>query len=250
MEDFDFLKDQLGGERKKAMEIGCGRTAKLTKSLLAGLYEEVLALDVSDEAVERAREALKDAKNVEVALKDACEELNRRDFDAVFLLSALHFAEKPQLVLREAVKALKPGGVLVILTGDLTFEHSVKEFCLKNFSMEMEEHWSGRVEGDFDKFCHPKRASKHFEGLKLVKCFEAEKESEVSLLDLPEIVSEFQICRLFSAKWGENDLQELMRELQSEILTKLNHSREDLYFEDIKINLMRTYYVEIHQKKT
>jgi ArsR family transcriptional regulator len=103
----------LVDERWTVGDLGCG-TGQVA-SALAPFVTRVIAVDRSGEMLQAARRRLRDLPAVEVrrgeleALPIADDEL-----DAATLLLVLHHLPDPAAALREAHRALKPGGRLVI----------------------------------------------------------------------------------------------------------------------------------------
>lgn len=103
----------LGGV---CVEVGCG--AGRHTHALAQSFERVVALDVSDDMIELARQAcpstveFKQVDGVEVPLPDA-------SVDAVFTAHVLQHLDKPEHVvayLRDMYRVLRPGGTAMIHT--------------------------------------------------------------------------------------------------------------------------------------
>jgi SAM-dependent methyltransferase len=96
------------------LEIGCG-VGRMTR-MLARIFAQVTALDISDEMVARARENTADLPNVSVLLGDGAT-LRPLASDAYdFVFSFIVFQHIPSLEIiasycREAHRVLKPGGL-------------------------------------------------------------------------------------------------------------------------------------------
>jgi len=101
----------LGGT---CVEIGCG-AGRMTRAL-AGTFDRVLALDVSDEMIARTREMSPD--NVDVRRVDGpAIPLGDGDADAVFSAHVLQHLESHEILrsyLAEARRALRDGGTMMI----------------------------------------------------------------------------------------------------------------------------------------
>jgi SAM-dependent methyltransferase len=102
------------GRGVPVLEIGCG-TGQLTRSLLArGL--RVTAVEPGDQLIERARDQLQDAGDVQFVnarLEDAS--LPSAHYRAVFSASALHWVD-PDVSWRKAADALVDGGTLGLVS--------------------------------------------------------------------------------------------------------------------------------------
>ena len=114
-EDFEahwrHYAPDLGGT---CVEIGCG-AGRITQAL-AGRFERVVALDVSDEMIARAREAC--SEKVELRRVDGPEiPLRDGEADAVFSAHVLQHLETREAVrayLAEAYRVLRPGATIMV----------------------------------------------------------------------------------------------------------------------------------------
>jgi len=94
-------------------DLGCGTGE--TSAALAPFLARTIAVDRSGEMLQTARRRLRDAPNVDIhrgeleALPIADAEL-----DAAVMMLVLHHVPDPGAALREAARALKPGGRLVV----------------------------------------------------------------------------------------------------------------------------------------
>jgi SAM-dependent methyltransferase len=100
-----------GGER--VLEIGCG-IGRMTAAL-ARRFREVEGIDVSEEMVRRATEALAETPNVRVSVANGTDlaTFGDRSFDFVFsylVLQHIPDREITKRYLREAGRVLRPGG--------------------------------------------------------------------------------------------------------------------------------------------
>ena len=85
--------------------------------LLAPWAAHITCIDLSEKVVEAARKRLQTFSNVDVEPGDMHKlPVADASFDTVLLMHALTYTKKPQQVLREAARALKPGGTLLALT--------------------------------------------------------------------------------------------------------------------------------------
>ena len=96
------------------LELGCG--AGFYTRALAVNFSQVLATDLSDEMLARAKNELKDLKNVTLEKAD-CEQTGFPDgrFGCVFMANLVHVLENPLLVLRESHRILKDKGLIIIV---------------------------------------------------------------------------------------------------------------------------------------
>jgi ArsR family transcriptional regulator len=94
-------------------DLGCG-TGQVAAAL-APFVTRVIAVDRSGEMLQAARRRLRDHANVEVRRGELeSPPIADRELDAATLMLVLHHLSDPAEALREAARALRPGGRLVI----------------------------------------------------------------------------------------------------------------------------------------
>jgi ArsR family transcriptional regulator len=123
---WDGLRTELFGGRTELLpllalveptwtvgDLGCG-TGHLTQAL-APFVARVVAVDGSAAMLRSARSRVGDLANVDLR-RGELEQLpvENSELDAAFLLLVLPYAAEPVRVIAEAVRALKPGGRLVV----------------------------------------------------------------------------------------------------------------------------------------
>jgi ubiquinone/menaquinone biosynthesis C-methylase UbiE/DNA-binding transcriptional ArsR family regulator len=97
------------------LDLACGDG--VLSEMLATHARSITAVDVSPTLVAAARGRLKDFSNVRLLEADMhALPLGAKSFDLVFLMHALAYTKKPQAVLAEAARVLRPGGRLVVAT--------------------------------------------------------------------------------------------------------------------------------------
>jgi ArsR family transcriptional regulator len=101
-------------ESWKVADLGCGTGA--VSQALAPFVEEVIAVDESNAMLSAARKRLHGVENVDIR-NGRLEALPLADgeVDVALLFLVLHYAAEPARVIAEAVRALEPGGRLLIL---------------------------------------------------------------------------------------------------------------------------------------
>ena len=102
------------GPFARALEIGCGEG--LLTERLAPLAGEMLAVDISDLAVTRARERFATLHNVRVERMDMLVDKFHETFDLVAASEVLYYLERDQLpeAARKVKGLVKPGGALLL----------------------------------------------------------------------------------------------------------------------------------------
>lgn len=108
-----FLLKHVPARCQEALEIGCG-TGEFSR-LLAARARYVLALDLSPQMIEAARERSSEFANIDFKLADVIEwDFPAEQFDCIATIATLHHLPL-DLMLQKMKSALKPGGVLLIL---------------------------------------------------------------------------------------------------------------------------------------
>jgi 2-polyprenyl-3-methyl-5-hydroxy-6-metoxy-1,4-benzoquinol methylase len=96
------------------LDIACGDG--VLAELMAGQARSVTGVDISPTLIAAARERLKGEARVTLVEADMHQlPLEPARFDHVFLMHALAYTRRPQDVLREAARMLRPGGRLVVV---------------------------------------------------------------------------------------------------------------------------------------
>lgn len=110
------LLDLQGGQRvSRLLDVGTGTGRML--DVFAGLADQALGIDVSRDmlAVARGNLAHKGLKNCQVRQGDMYDlQVADSSQDLVLFHQVLHFADDPQKALKEAARALRKGGQLLI----------------------------------------------------------------------------------------------------------------------------------------
>ena len=99
--------------RSTVGDLGCG-TGQVA-SALSPFVARVIAVDRSGEMLQAARRRLRDSANVDIRRGDLeALPIDDAELDAATLMLVLHHVPGPAEALREAARALRPGGRLVI----------------------------------------------------------------------------------------------------------------------------------------
>lgn len=105
----EWLTPTRGDER--ALDAGCGAGALALA--LAPLVAEVVGVDVDEERLAAARELA--PPNVSFVAGDAAAlPFERASFDVVGCLKVLHHARRPELVVAELARVVRPGGRILL----------------------------------------------------------------------------------------------------------------------------------------
>ncbi|MGH3085829.1 MAG: class I SAM-dependent DNA methyltransferase [Rubrobacteraceae bacterium] len=104
----------LEGERfRRALEAGC--SIGVFTRMLAPLCDALVAVDVSERAVESAKSRLEDHQNVVVERRTLPEEMPEGRFDLILASEVLYYLTEPEMLetLGLFEDALSPGGTLI-----------------------------------------------------------------------------------------------------------------------------------------
>ena len=108
--------ERHGLRPKNSLDLGCG-TGVMIPFYLAAQAGKIVAVDVSEKMVERAREKFGSEPSVELRASDALLLDEGERFDAVVIYNAYpHFFEKQALV-EKVYRLVKPGGRFVVAHG-------------------------------------------------------------------------------------------------------------------------------------
>ncbi len=115
-----FLERLDPNVQRRIVDLGCG-TGAITRLVLAkvhslGLKAQILALDPSPPALEKARQSV--ASTMVKFLSGSAENVSQlvSSADALFFCNAIHLIEDKHTVFKEIGKALNPGGVVAFNT--------------------------------------------------------------------------------------------------------------------------------------
>lgn len=108
-----FLLQQLPNKGRVVLDIGCG-TGEFSR-LLARRFQKVIAIDLSPNALEIARQRSKSYPNIDYRVANILEwKIPTEKFDAIVSIATLHHVSEEKL-LPKLTLGLKPGGKLVVL---------------------------------------------------------------------------------------------------------------------------------------
>ena len=129
LRDFSYIIELLSLKEDKVttlLDLGCG--TGWTSIMLAKLDLAVTAVDISDNMIAIARENAKKEKSlfkgkVEFNVCDI-EKINfKNQFDRVLIYDGLHHCPNEQKVLRNAYRALRPGGVMLVVEPNIGHQY-------------------------------------------------------------------------------------------------------------------------------
>ena len=98
---------------KRILEIGVG-TGRIAKQVLDIGCKEFVGIDISPKTINKAKENLKNYRNIELIVQNALTFVRQSNFDIIYsVLTFLHIEDK-ELVLKNIFTSLKSGGHLVL----------------------------------------------------------------------------------------------------------------------------------------
>jgi SAM-dependent methyltransferase len=98
---------------KKVLDAGCGMGRNSYFALRYGAAS-VTAFDLDPRSLAAARRTLKDFPNASVSLQSIYDLSYKDEFDLAFSIGVIHHLERPQEALHNLVRALRPGGTLLV----------------------------------------------------------------------------------------------------------------------------------------
>jgi 2-polyprenyl-3-methyl-5-hydroxy-6-metoxy-1,4-benzoquinol methylase len=118
-EAIESLLDVAGAEAStaRAIDVGCGEGWMVQR--LAGRYDEVVGVEISDLALERARERCADAENVRFQRWDVLRDAPPAQFDLAVAMGVVEMFNRPRPLRglrRGLIGLLGPGGHLLVTT--------------------------------------------------------------------------------------------------------------------------------------
>jgi len=131
MDEYDvyWRVSEMLNKQDFVLDIGCGN-GNLVNYLARRLGREVVGLDISDEGFARALGAAKRDRLLHLVrcVRADAEAVPFSDaaFDAVLLVHTLHHLARPEAILRETWRVLKPRGKLII--GELVVEEGQQRY--------------------------------------------------------------------------------------------------------------------------
>jgi ubiquinone/menaquinone biosynthesis C-methylase UbiE len=131
-----YLLKQIPSHCENVLEIGCGTGA--FSRLLAKRADRIVAIDLSPNMIEVAREQSRNYPNIYYSVADALEmELTPEQYDCIVSIATLHHMPIEKIVLRMK-QSLKVKGTLLVLDlfqreGFLDFIRDVPAYAVKVF---------------------------------------------------------------------------------------------------------------------
>ncbi|MDO8264963.1 MAG: class I SAM-dependent methyltransferase [Candidatus Parcubacteria bacterium] len=98
---------------KKVLDAGCGMGRNAFWALKYGA-RELIAFDFDKRSVEAAKKNLAGYPNAKVEFKNISEISWQNEFDITFSIGVIHHLKNPGLAIKNMIRALKPGGLILI----------------------------------------------------------------------------------------------------------------------------------------
>lgn len=100
-------------ENKKVLDAGCGMARNSYWALRYGT-KELVAFDCDQQSVEAAKRNLAHFNNAKILFKSVYDIDWQDKFDVAFCIGVIHHLENPDLAIRNLIRAVKPGGLVLI----------------------------------------------------------------------------------------------------------------------------------------
>jgi len=100
---------------RRVLDLGCG-SCELVRYLAHSYHQQVTGVDISSDGFPKKRR-LRDGVRIRCIRKDAArlEFIRDESFDTVVMMWALHEMDRPESILLEARRVLRPGGEVLIV---------------------------------------------------------------------------------------------------------------------------------------
>lgn len=130
-DEYATLQDQIAKSvlkkvtlqgNEKVLDVGCGSGRNVARFAQQVPDGEVVGIDASQEMVTFAQDEYKELENVSFIHLSATDLAYENEFDVVGSFFCLHWIETHEDVLRAMIRALKPGGTLILVI-------TLKRYC-------------------------------------------------------------------------------------------------------------------------
>lgn len=114
-QSYDLHKEWFGDlTNKKVLDLGCFSGNNLS-FYLAENSKEYIGLDLSDMAIAKLNEKLKDIPSAKAIAADFLSETDfpDKDFDVIYAYGVLHHFQNPDVLIKKLNDKLAPGGIIV-----------------------------------------------------------------------------------------------------------------------------------------
>jgi ubiquinone/menaquinone biosynthesis C-methylase UbiE len=127
--------DQYEPNAKTILDIGCGNGISAINFALRGYRVAAVEPDPSNTVGAGAIRKLKEIYGLNniIVYESLAEEINFKDssFDIVYIRQAMHHANDLNKFIKESVRVLKPGGLLLTIRDHVVFDQKDKEWFLE-----------------------------------------------------------------------------------------------------------------------
>lgn len=129
------LVDFNGYSGKKVLDVGCGVGNDLSRFCKGG--SEVFGIDIAPHSIELANSnfSQRGLKGEFLVMNGEQMTFSDDSFDVVYCHTVLHFTPRPEKMIAEIVRVLKPGGIAILMTVN---RHSWLNFLHKVMSVKID----------------------------------------------------------------------------------------------------------------
>ncbi|MDI6778011.1 MAG: class I SAM-dependent methyltransferase [Patescibacteria group bacterium] len=133
-----FINNYLSEKRGQytGLSLGCGTGAGERRLQAEKVFNDLEAVDISEEAISQARESAKKEKlNIQYRVDDINNiKLEKNKYDVIIANSSLHHIENLEYIFSEINNSLKDGGLLFVneYVGPSQFQYTEKQVAILN----------------------------------------------------------------------------------------------------------------------
>jgi ubiquinone/menaquinone biosynthesis C-methylase UbiE len=219
---YEFAKKYISG--KSLLDIGCGTgygSIQLSESA-----RHVTALDYDAETIRKNKERFSKVMNV-VFIKSSVPPIPFPDdsFEAVTAFQFIEHIDRRREFLKEAMRVLKPGGILLLTTPNSVKSFARNPFHVHEYTFDEIQHELEKTGGKFEL--------KGLQGNQKVNDYYRENSKWVKMILKFDFIN---LHKILPSKWltaPYNFITNLMRKkLKEEVKQTLNISTSDFFLQD------------------
>lgn len=129
----DFVRRLPADPKSSILEVGCGTGATGALALASGRAQRYTGIELFESAANEARKVLTEVIAGDVERIDL--NFGPTDFDAIILSEVLEHLVEPQRALEKLVKSLRPGGLVLASSPNISHWRVIRELMLGRFNL-------------------------------------------------------------------------------------------------------------------